>query len=115
MPIKKIESVRKRDGTVAPYDEQKIAEAIAKAARASGLDNGTIGRDLASVVTMYLERYHERQTPTSQEIQQLVEKILFDTGNAPISYNCPNVRNGGGTLSQNWFEMPGTYMEVSGS
>jgi anaerobic ribonucleoside-triphosphate reductase len=85
MPIKKIESVRKRDGTIAPYDEQKIAEAIAKAARASGLDNGTIGRDLASVVTMYLERYHERQTPTSQEIQQLVEKILFDTGNAPIA------------------------------
>lgn len=85
MPIKKIESVRKRDGTVAPYDEQKIAEAIAKAARSSGLDNGTIGRDLASVVTMYLERYHERETPTSQEIQQLVEKILFDTGNAPIA------------------------------
>jgi anaerobic ribonucleoside-triphosphate reductase len=85
MPIKKIEAVRKRDGTVAPYDEQKIAEAIAKAARATGLDNGTIGRDLASVVTMYLERYHEGQTPTSQEIQQLVEKILFDTGNAPIA------------------------------
>jgi anaerobic ribonucleoside-triphosphate reductase len=85
MPIKKIESVRKRDGSVAPYDEQKIAEAIAKAARTSGLDNGTIGRDLASVVTMYLERYHERETPTSQEIQQLVEKILFDTGNAPIA------------------------------
>ena len=85
MPIRKIESVRKRDGNVAPYDEQKIAEAIAKAARASGLDNGTIGRDLASVVTMYLERYHERETPTSQEIQQLVEKILFDTGNAPIA------------------------------
>ena len=48
MPIRKIDSVRKRDGSVAPYDEQKIAEAIAKAARASGLDNGTIGRDLAS-------------------------------------------------------------------
>jgi anaerobic ribonucleoside-triphosphate reductase len=85
MPIKKIDSVRKRDGTVAPYDEQKIAEAIAKAGRASGLDNGTIGRDLASVVTMYLERYHEREIPTSLEIQQLVEKILFDTGNAPIA------------------------------
>ena len=85
MPIRKVESVKKRDGSVAPYDEQKIAEAIAKAARASGLDNGTIGRDLASVVTMYLERYHERETPSSQEIQQLVEKILFDTGNAPIA------------------------------
>jgi len=66
MPIRKVESVKKRDGSVAPYDEQKIAEAIAKAARASGLDNGTIGRDLASVVTMYLERYHERETPSSQ-------------------------------------------------
>ena len=85
MAIKKIESVKKRDGSVAPYDEQKIAEAIAKAARSSGLDNGTIGRDLASVVTMYLERYHERETPSSQEIQQLVEKILFDTGNSTIA------------------------------
>ena len=36
-------------------------------------------------------------------------------GNAPISYDCPAVRNGGGTLSQNWFVMPGTYREVSGS
>ncbi len=38
-----------------------------------------------------------------------------DTGNAPISYNCPAVRNGGGTLSQSWFVMPGTYRDVSGS
>jgi hypothetical protein len=38
-----------------------------------------------------------------------------DTGQAPLSYNCPNVRNGGGFLSQNWFMMPGTYREKSGS
>src|SRR5437016_12779466 len=37
-----------------------------------------------------------------------------DVGNAPISYDCPAVRNGGGTLSQNWFVMPGTYRETSG-
>jgi hypothetical protein len=36
-------------------------------------------------------------------------------GNNPISYNCPSVRSGGGTLSQNWFLSPGTYREVSGS
>jgi hypothetical protein len=36
-------------------------------------------------------------------------------GNAPISYNCPMVRNGGGQLSQNWLVAPGTYREVSGS
>ena len=85
MPIRKVESVRKRDGSVVPYDEQKIADAILNAARSSGQDNPTIGRDLASVVTMYLERYRERDLTTSEEIQQLVEKILFDTGHAPIA------------------------------
>jgi len=38
-----------------------------------------------------------------------------DIGNAPISYNCPTVRNGGGNLSQNWFVKPGSYREISGS
>jgi len=39
----------------------------------------------------------------------------LDIGNAPISYNCPMVRNGAGYLSQNWRVAPGTYQEVSGS
>jgi len=39
----------------------------------------------------------------------------LSVGNGPLSYDCPAVRNGGGTLSQNWFVMPGTYREVSGS
>jgi hypothetical protein len=38
-----------------------------------------------------------------------------DIGNAPISYNCRYVRNGGGQLSQNWFVKPGSYREISGS
>src|SRR5262245_52635514 len=85
MPIRKVESVRKRDGAGVPYDEHKIADAILGAARAAGQDNPTIGRDLAGVVTMYLERYRERDLPTSEEIQHLVEKILFETGHAPIA------------------------------
>ncbi|HEX7896674.1 MAG TPA: anaerobic ribonucleoside-triphosphate reductase [Planctomycetota bacterium] len=85
MPIRKVETVRKRDGRQAPYDEHKIAEAITRAARAAGNDNATIGRDLAGAVTMFLERYRERDVPGSEEIQQLVEKILFDTGHASIA------------------------------
>src|SRR5882672_1125861 len=38
-----------------------------------------------------------------------------DIGNAPIRYNCPSVRDGGGTIPQNWFVKPGTYKEVPGS
>ncbi len=37
-----------------------------------------------------------------------------DVGNAPIVYNCPAVRDGGGLLSQNWFIKPGTYRETAG-
>lgn len=85
MPIRKIQSVRKRDGRVVPYDEQKIAETIQLAAREAKQDNPTVGRDLAGVVTMYLERYSEREVPSCEEIQQLVEKILLDTGHAAIA------------------------------
>lgn len=38
-----------------------------------------------------------------------------DIGNAPITYDCPKVRNGGGAVTQNWFLKPGTYQEPSGS
>jgi hypothetical protein len=37
-----------------------------------------------------------------------------DIGNAPITYNCPAVRDGGGTISQKWFTKPGTFREVAG-
>jgi len=34
-------------------------------------------------------------------------------GNAPTTYNCLAVRDGGGTISQNWFAKPGTFREVA--
>jgi hypothetical protein len=38
-----------------------------------------------------------------------------DIGNAPITYSCPDVRTGGGTIPQNWFVKPGTFKELPGS
>jgi hypothetical protein len=38
-----------------------------------------------------------------------------DVGNAPITYNCPAVRNGGGSIPVNWFVKPGTFKEVPGT
>lgn len=81
---KKIDFIKKRDGQVVPYEETKIAEAIYKAAKAIGYDNKFIAKDLANAVTLYLERYYEKEIPTSDEIHEMVEKILFETGNAKI-------------------------------
>jgi hypothetical protein len=38
-----------------------------------------------------------------------------DIGNAPITYNCPAVQNGGGFIPPNWFIKSGSYQEVSGT
>jgi Tfp pilus assembly protein PilX len=38
-----------------------------------------------------------------------------DTGNAPVTYNCPAVRSGGGAVPINWFLKPGTFREVAGT
>jgi len=38
-----------------------------------------------------------------------------DTGNAPVTYNCPAVRSGGGAVPINWFVKPGSFREVSGT
>ncbi|HTF55699.1 MAG TPA: anaerobic ribonucleoside-triphosphate reductase [Planctomycetota bacterium] len=85
MTARKIDKVRKRDGRVVDYDEAKLAEAIYRAARAAGHDNRYLANDLAGVVTTYLERYHDREVPSSEEIQRMVEKILFETGHREVA------------------------------
>ena len=37
-----------------------------------------------------------------------------DVGNGKLTYDCPAVRDGGGTIPQNWFVRSGTYKEVTG-
>lgn len=85
MTRRKIDRVRKRDGRVVEYDERKLAEAIHRAARTAGQDNRYLADDLAGVVTTYLERHHDRETPTSEEIRHMVERILFETGHAEVA------------------------------
>ena len=85
MSTRKIDKVRKRDGRVVEYDEAKLAEAIHRAARAAGQENRYLADDLAGVVTTYLERYHDREIPSSEEIQRMVEKILFETGHSQVA------------------------------
>lgn len=79
----KIVSVRKRDGRVVAFNEKKIADAIWKAARAQGGKNRQLADELANLVTEYLERrFTGEQVPGIEDIQDLVEKALIETGHA---------------------------------
>ncbi|HZU99878.1 MAG TPA: ATP cone domain-containing protein [Planctomycetota bacterium] len=75
--------VRKRDGRPEPYEESKVARAIALAAKDAGRRDGALdlARELARSVTFYLGRGDGR-TPDTRQIAEAVERALSETGHA---------------------------------
>ena len=79
---RRIRAIRKRDGKTMPFDEMKIADAIFKAAEAVGGEDRFVAVELASAVSDYLDRHYEGDTPGIEDIQDMVEKVLIETGHA---------------------------------
>jgi ribonucleoside-diphosphate reductase alpha chain len=80
MPISRI---RKRDGTIVEFDRQKIVNAIFKAAQSVGGSDRAESERVADTVLQFLsEKYKEDYTPTVEEVQDLAEKALIETGHA---------------------------------
>ncbi|MEO0156154.1 MAG: ATP cone domain-containing protein, partial [candidate division WOR-3 bacterium] len=83
IPKEKIfQYVIKRNGKVVPFDKSKIANAIFKAARAVGGENRKIAEALADEVVLFLYTIKGDKPPTVEEIQDAVEKVLIENGNA---------------------------------
>jgi ribonucleoside-triphosphate reductase len=78
----RIGKVRKRDGRVVDFDGGKIADAIYKAARAVGGEDRAIADELSEVVTLFLSKHYSGETPGIEDIQDMVEKVLIETGHA---------------------------------
>ena len=76
------EKVRKRDGRLVPFDESKIADAIFKAAQAVGGEDKALAGDLADMVSFHLEQKFNGNVPGIEDVQDLVEKVLIETGHA---------------------------------
>ncbi|MGA1846292.1 ribonucleoside triphosphate reductase [Deferribacter abyssi] len=78
-----IEKVVKRDGRVVPFDYERIANAIFKAAKAvGGEDRNTANRLAIEVAKVVEEKYGKIGVATVEEIQDIVEKILIENGHA---------------------------------
>ncbi len=76
-------TVIKRDGREVPFDRSKIADAIFAAARSVGGEDRQLAEELASVVTLMIDkRFGEAEAPHIEDIQDLVEKTLIETGHA---------------------------------
>ena len=83
-----VEFIRKRDGRLVPFEEEKIAGAIQKAVRAvGGSDMDKAGRIARQVVGILEVLYKDGQVPTVENVQDLVEKILIENGHAKVAKN----------------------------
>ena len=77
-----IERIIKRDGRVVEFSIDKISDAIFNAARVLGGRDREMATYLAKQVELYLLEVCHTATPTVEQIQDAVEKILIENGHA---------------------------------
>lgn len=79
-----ITKIKKRDGREVPFNIEKIANAINKAASAAGADGNNYHDSiiLAEKVVDYIEQELNKKVPSVEEIQDAVEKVLIQNGSA---------------------------------
>lgn len=77
-----ITTIRKRDGREVPFEIEKIANAIFKAANVIGGRDYNIAMQLAQKVAEQLEKNTDKPVPGVEDIQDMVEKVLIESGYA---------------------------------
>lgn len=77
-----ITKIKKRDGREAAFNLEKIANAIYKAAQAAGGQNYDISLKLAEDVALFLDEEFPDRIPGVEDIQDMVEKVLIESGHA---------------------------------
>lgn len=77
-----VTKIRKRDGREVPFNIEKIASAVFKAASATGGKNYDTAMKIAEKVVEYIEQRSDSQTPTVEDIQDYAEKALMEAGHA---------------------------------
>ena len=80
--MNQIQAIIKRDGRRSEFNIDKIADAIYKAAQVLGGNDREMALYLARQVELYLTEVKKTDTPTVEEIQDTVEKILIENGHA---------------------------------
>ncbi|MDD4518988.1 MAG: ATP cone domain-containing protein, partial [Limnochordia bacterium] len=74
--------VIKRDGRVVDFDQERIINAIFKAAKAVGGEDRRQACELSNQVVSILTEKFAGRMPTVEDIQDVVEKVLIENGHA---------------------------------
>lgn len=74
-----ISKLIKRSGEIVDFDQDKIANAIYKAALAVEIDDRHLAKKLADQVVMKInKKFHRNSIPAVEEIQDIVEEVLIE-------------------------------------
>lgn len=70
--------VRKRDGRIEEFNQEKITNAVSKALIATNFKNGKMAKKLSDRVVEILIKNYDKKTPSVEEIQDVVEGVLIE-------------------------------------
>ncbi len=75
--------IRKRDGKIVPFDQERITRAIYNAMKAVGLEDWDEAvRCSNQVCERCVQQFHPRSIPAVEQIQDIVEEVLIDRRHA---------------------------------
>ncbi len=78
-----ITKVRKRDGSIVDFNRDKVVEAVFKAAQSvGGSDHEEAGRIADLAIKILNDKFKPEYVPGVEEVQDVVEKALIETGHA---------------------------------
>ncbi len=87
-----VTKVKKRDGSIADFEQEKITQAVYKAITATGQGDGSLSKKISNRVKEILNRrFQKDEIPTVEQIQDIVEEVLIlenlvETAKAYILY-----------------------------
>jgi len=80
-----IEQVKKREGRLIDFDQQRITVAIRKAFYAVGEEDGPIVDDLSDKVVRELNKKYKGKVPTVEQVQDCIEEMLITEGFSQVA------------------------------
>jgi len=80
-----VSHIRKRDGRVVRFDPDKITNAVHRAVTAVGLKDGEIATAISMQVVAAIEEVFKGETPSVEDVQNMVERVLIKNGYADVA------------------------------
>ena len=81
----KFQQIRKRDGRLAPFDADKITEAVFKAAAAVDDQDRAMAKEVTDRVLGEMKEKYDGNIFSVEDVQDMVEKVLIEKGYAKIA------------------------------